>query len=158
MIVAVRDWFLARSQRERYLVLAMLAIAAPLFAWLLIVRPVTAAYQDALRHHVEAIDRHGRVLELADALKRNPGRGAPTVSGDLALLVTEAATQAGIALQSATPSGTDAVDVSVTGGAAIGLSQWFRETDARGLSVDQLRMTPLPDGSVSMTARITRAR
>lgn len=158
MIVRVRDWYLTRTRREQYLLLAMVAIAVPLFVWLLIVRPLTTAYQDALRDHLAAVDRHGHVLALANAIKTSPARPRSQPSGaDLALVVTEAATQSGISLQDASASGPNAVQVTVGGGQATVITQWLRGIEGRGLIVQELRMTPLPDGSVNMSARVARA-
>ena len=70
MIVAVREWYVSRSERERRLILIMLAIAVPLLAWLIVVLPLSQARESALERHVEAIDRNGRVRALAD-----PDRG-----------------------------------------------------------------------------------
>jgi general secretion pathway protein M len=157
MIVRLRDWYLARTQREQYLLLAMTAIAVPLLVWLLLVRPLSAAYEDALKEHLAAVDRHGRVLALADAIKTAPARPRTQASGaDLALVVTEAATQSGISLQGAAPSGPNAVQVTVGGGQATAITQWLRGVEERGLVVEELRLTPLPDGSVNMSARVAR--
>jgi general secretion pathway protein M len=157
MIVRVRDWYLTRTQREQLLLLAMLAIAVPLLAWLLIVRPVTSAYQEALRAHLEAVDRHGRVLVLADVAKRSPpAPRLPSGGADVSLIVTEVATQSGVALQGTSPSGSNAVDVTVGGGQGPAIAQWLRGLDQRGFVVQELRMTPLPDGTVNVSARVAR--
>lgn len=156
MTATVRDWFLARTQREQRLILLMLAVALPVLAWFLVVRPLNAAYDDALQDHLAAIDRHGRVLALAEAAKSNPARRVDANKADLQLIVTQAASQAGIALQGADPSGPDAVDVTVAGGRATVLGQWLAQFEAQGVAIQQMTMTPLPDGTVNMSARLAR--
>ena len=156
MTATVRDWFLARTQREQRLVLLMLAIALSVLAWLLVVRPLSGAYDDALRDHLAAIDRHGRVLALAEAAKATPARRVEANKADLQLIVTQAASEAGITLQAATPSGPNAVDVTVAGGRATILGQWLAQFEANGIAVRQMSMTPLPDGTVNMSARLAR--
>lgn len=157
MIVAVREWYGGRTRREQLLLLAMVAVAVPVLLWLVIVMPLTAAYRDALQDQLEAIDRHGRVLALADAAKARPAQApSPDAGTDMQLLLTEAAAQAGIALQQATPEGQDAATVAAAGVRAPAVAQWLRELDARGIAVSELRMTPQGDGTVSMTARLVR--
>jgi len=155
-MTAVRDWFMGRTKREQRLVLMMLAIALPVLAWLLVVRPLNAAYDAALDDHLAAIDRHGRVLVLAEAAKAEPSRRVEADKADLQLVVTQAAAQAGITLQGANPSGTNAVDVAVTGGRATALGQWLAQFEAQGIAIQQMSMTPQPDGTVNMSARLAR--
>ena len=157
MTATVRVWFLGRTQREQRLVLLMLAIALPVLAWLLVVRPLTVAYDEALDDHLAAIDRHGRVSALAEAAKAMPARRIEANKVDLQLIVTQAATQAGIALQAANPNGPDSVDVTVAGGRATALGQWLAQFEARGIAVQQMTMSPLPDGTVNMSARLVRS-
>jgi general secretion pathway protein M len=156
MTATVRNWFLGRTKREQRLILLMLALALPLLAWLFVVRPLSAAYYDALQDHLAAIDRHGRVLVLAEAAKSTPARRVEASRADLQLVITEAASQAGITLQGATANGRNAVDVTVAGGRATALGQWLAQFEAQGIAVQQMTMTPLPDGSVNMSARLTR--
>lgn len=155
-MTAVRDWFRGRTGRERQLIVLMLAIAAAVIAWLLVVRPLDSAYDAALDEHLAAIDRHGRVLALAEAAKSTPSRGFDANKTDLQLVVTQAAAQAGITLEGANPSGANTVDVAVAGGRATALGQWLAQFEARGIAVQQMSMTPLPDGTVNMSARLAR--
>ena len=156
MSPTVRDWFLARSPREQRLILVMVAIALPILAWLLVARPLSAAYDDALNDHLAAIDRRGRVLALAEAAKAKPARRIEASKADLQLVVTQAASQAGITLQGANPSGQNAIDVTVAGGPATALAQWLAQFEAQGIAVQQMTMTPLPDGTVNMSARLAK--
>ena len=155
-MTALRDWFLGRTQREQWLVLLMLAIASPLLAWILVVRPLGAAYDAALDDHLAAIDRRGRVLALAEAAKTAPARRVEGNRADLQLIVTQAAAQAGITLQGANPNGANAVDVAASGGRATALGQWLAQFEAQGIAVQQMTMMPQPDGTVNMSARLAR--
>ena len=155
-MTAIRDWFLSRTKREQRLVLLMVAIAVPVLAWLLIIRPLGAAYAAALDDHLAAIDRRGRVLALAEAAKSAPARRVEANKADLQLIVTQAATQAGITLQGANASGPNTVEVAVAGGRATVLGQWLAQFEAQGIAVQQMTMMPQPDGTVSMSARLAR--
>ena len=155
-MTAVRDWFIGRTKREQQLILLMLAIALPVLGWLLVVRPLSGAYDQALDDHLAAIDRHGRVLALAEAAKSTPARRVEANKADLQLIVAQAATQAGITLQGANASGANAVDVTVAGGRATALGQWLAQFEAQGIAIQQMSMIPQPDGTVNMSARLAR--
>jgi general secretion pathway protein M len=155
-MTALRDWYVGRTQREQRLILVMLAVAVPVLAWFLIVRPVSGAYDQAVQDHLSAIDRHGRVMALAEAAKSTPARSVAASDADLQLVVTEAASQAGIVLQGTTPNGSNALDLNVAGGRATALLQWLAQFEAQGIAVQQMTMTPQPDGTVSMSARLAR--
>lgn len=153
MILVIRQWYSTRSERERRLILAMLAIALPLLAWLLFVLPLSRAYDEALERHLAAVDRNGRVRSLAGA-SATPGRGAP--EGDLALVITDNAGQAGLTLDSSAPAGPDAVAVTVAQASPIAVSQWLSGIEGQGLRLDDLRLVPAGPGGVSLSVRISR--
>jgi general secretion pathway protein M len=153
VILVIRDWYSARSGRERRLILAMLAIAVPLLAWLLFVVPLSRAYDNALDRHLQAVDRNGRIRALAGA-DAAPGGGAP--KGDLALLLTDHTGRAGLALDSNAPAGPDAVAVTVTQASPIAVSQWLSGIEGQGLRLDDLRMVPAGPGGVSLSVRVSR--
>jgi general secretion pathway protein M len=158
MIVTVREWYVTRSEREQRLILLMLAIALPLLAWLLVVRPLETSYDRALDAHLAAVDRNGRVRALA-ATPRDAGvRSGGVAEGDLGLIVAEAATQAGFALDSSAAAGPDAVTVTIASARAPAAVQWLRDFELRGIRVEDLRMNPAADGTVSLNARLVRVR
>lgn len=159
MIVTVRQWYESRSVRERRLLLLMLAIALPLLAWLLIVAPLSNAYDDALDRHLEAVDRNGRIRALADPARATRPAVVPTAgSADLALIVTEAATQSGLTLDSTSAAGPDTVTIAIAQARPTAAVQWLRDFELRGIRVEDLRMTPASDGTVAVTARLVRTR
>ena len=159
MIVTVREWYSARSVRERRLILLMLVIAVPLLAWLLVVVPLSNAYEEALERHLEAVDRNGRVRALAEPARISRPLAAPAAgAADLALVVTEAATQAGLTLDSTSPAGPDAVTISIAQARPMAAVQWLRDFELRGIRVEDMRMAPAADGTVSLTARLVRTR
>jgi general secretion pathway protein M len=153
---AARDWYLSRTQREQRLILLMLAIALPVLAWLLVVLPLDAAYDDAAKDHLEAVSRHGRVLALADVAKSASARRTRESNTDLQLVVTESASRAGIVLQGTSPGGPNVIDLTVAGGRAPALAQWLAQFEAQGILVHRMNMTPLPDGTVNLSARLAR--
>jgi general secretion pathway protein M len=159
MISRVNEWFGGRTPREQRLILLMLAIAIPVLGWLLIVRPMTQAYDEALEQQLEAVDRNGRVRMLADAAKRQPSaaRVAPPAA-DLGLVVAEAASQAGLALEGNNPAGPNAVAITIGQAPARGAVQWLGDLETRGLTVAEWKLTPSGAGTVSVSARVTKAQ
>lgn len=160
MTGTVKDWYAARSLRERRLIALMLVIALPLLAWLLVVAPLSKAYEEALVRHLEAVDRNGRVRALAKPGRISQPAIAPQSGGtaELALVVTEAAAQAGLTLDSTTPAGADTVTISIGQARPTAAVQWLRDFELRGIRVEDLRMAPAADGTVSLTARLVRIR
>lgn len=156
MIVRVREFYSSRSTREQRLLLLMLGVALALLGWLLVVQPLGRAYDEALQAQLEAVDRHGRVAALAEAATSAPARPRTDGDVDLQLAVTEAAGQAGLALQSATPAGGDSIDVTTEGAPAPVIGQWLRDFEARGIRVEQMRMIPQGGGLVTLSARLSR--
>jgi general secretion pathway protein M len=155
VIVKVREWYSARTKREQQLLLLMAGLAIPVLAWL-IVMVMNGAYDKALQRHLEAVDRHGRILALADTLKGSPAGATAEPQADLQVTVTEAAGQAGQTLQSANASGPNSIDIAITGTTAPLAAQWLHDLQQRGIFVEQLRMSPQPDGTLSLSATLTR--
>lgn len=158
MIAVVREYYASRSLRERRLLLAMTAIALPLLLYLIVIMPLGRAYDAALEDQLEAVDRNGRVRAMVSAARTSGSRvPAPPGGAEIALVVTEAATQLGLTVDSNSPAGPNAVTIGISqarAGAAVGL---LRDFESRGIRVEDLRMTPSGDGTVSMTARLVRA-
>jgi general secretion pathway protein M len=157
MIVIVREWLGQRSVRERRMLLAMAAIAVPLLVWLLIIRPLSAAYDDALEQHLDAVDRNGRVRSLIDTANARPDittRFAPIA--DIGLVVTEMAGQSGLTVETS-PQGNDRVGIAIAQAPAAGVMRWFADLEARGLVVDEWRLSPAGDGSVAVTGQVRKA-
>lgn len=157
MIVTIRQWVLARSVRERGLLLAMLAIAIVLFAWLLVILPLRAAYASSLERHLVAIDRHGRVLALAEAARTAPSRSAAAPpAGDLALVVGDSARAAGLVLDRNTAAGAQGLDIVIAKAAPSAALGWLGGLERNGYRVEQLQVTPGIDGTVAVSARLVR--
>ena len=153
MIVVVRDWYGQRSAREQRLLLAMLVIAVPLLVWLAVIVPLERAYDRALERQLEAVDRHARILSLAERAKGAPARRpAPVV--DLALFLTDNARQAGMtAAPSAAPQPGSSLVTIATASAPAAL-EWLRQLEASGYVVSDVRIAPAADGSVAVSATI----
>ena len=142
----VTDWFGNRSPREQRMLLVMLAILVPLLIYLLLVAPLSAAYRSALEEHLEAIDRNGRVKALAEGSTNAPAAQFPQVS-DLSLYLTDNGRQRGIEASARGNAGQ--ARVTVAGATPAALLAWLSGLESAGLALDDVRIAPAGDGSVS---------
>ncbi|WP_205479445.1 type II secretion system protein GspM [Sphingomonas arenae] len=153
----ILSWYQGRSSREQRLILAMLAIALSIFLWLAIWRPVSSALDDARERHEAAVERHARALAAVEGLK-GAARPVATPAGDMSAYVGEAAANAGLTLGSATPQGRDRVAVTIPNGDPRVIIGWLRVLEQQGFVVQDLRMTPVAQGTASLSAVLARPR
>lgn len=156
MIGRIRHWYSARTTREQWMLLGMVAVAVPVLLWLALIAPLSNAADEALERHLEAVDRHGRILALSESIQAEPSRARIARDTDLQLVVSEAATLAGLALADVSPAAGDSVAVRIESGRAPAAAEWLRSLEARGLVVDEFRMTPANEGGVDVSARLAR--
>lgn len=155
MIANARHWFLARSRREQLLLTAMLALALPLLAWLLVYRPVDAALTSARARNVAAVHEHGRVVAQLAQLKQTAPATSTPATGDLALLVSVSAGRHGVVLASNSMQGPDAMAFVTQAGPVTAPLRWLQELEEQGVAVRELQLTPAP-GGVSVTGQVAR--
>lgn len=154
-MVHTRQWFLARSRREQLLLSAMLAIALPLLAWLLVYRPVGAALTSARERNVAAVQEHGKVVaRLAQVKQAAPATSMPP-TGDIAVLVSESAGRNGVILASNSMQGPDVAAFVTQAGPVTAALRWLQELEGRGVAVRELQITPA-GGGVAVTAQVAR--
>ena len=153
MIVVVRDWYGQRSPREQRMLLVMAAIGLPLLLWLALIVPINRAYDRALERQLEAVDRHSRILGLAERAKSAPAlRPAPVA--DLGLFLTDSARQAGLTVApSAAPTPGSSL-VTIAAASAPAALEWLRQLETSGYVVSDVSIAPAADGSVAVTATI----
>ncbi len=156
MIVRLRDWYGSRSQREQRMLLLMTAIALPLLIWFLIVRPLSNAYDSALDRHLAAVDLNGRVRALAAGKIGRPIVNVGAPNSDIALIIAERAAQSGLVLDTNTAAGPNDVSISIAAAPTIAATQWLAQLERDGFAINDLRMTPTPDGNVAVSARLVR--
>ena len=154
MIVRFREWYGARSLRERRLLQLMAAIAVPLLIWVLVAVPLGRAYDDALQRHLQAVDRNGGVKALAER-SSGSASNAPAAVPDLALFLSDSARQRGIAAEgrSGPAAGSAVIDMaSISAPTAL---EWLRGLEADGYRVSEVRMSPTGGGAVAVTATVS---
>lgn len=143
-------WWRERSLREQRLLLVMLGLLALLLGWLLVVRPLGDALDDAKRRHGEA------VVALAEARARAGGgsieRPAPPLPLDS--LVARSANEAGFAGAQIAARGPARADVVIPAARPQALFAWIARLEAQGLVVSSLRARSNPDRTVHVEAAL----
>jgi len=143
---AVKFWWTQRSEREQRLLALMLGLLFIVLAWLLVIRPLTAALEAARLRHGEA------VLALAEAKARAaplPGRAArapPALPIDS--LISRTAAEAGF---TGARVGQGPVRASVTLDSARPQAYfaWIAALESQGLEVERLQARANPDRTVT---------
>ncbi|WP_300975004.1 type II secretion system protein GspM [Sphingomonas sp. LHG3406-1] len=154
---AVRDWWLGRTVRERWLVALMLAILLPLLAWLLVARPLIVALEQAQQRHVQAVRQHGLVLAQVTQLRSAPRIAAgSTAAAPIALRVTDAAARGGISLSANQPLGPSSTAITLAPASPTAALRWLRQLEPSGIVVRELGITPQGNGLVVVNATLTQ--
>lgn len=154
MIVQIRSWVESRSARERRLLLLMLAILVPVLIWLILVRPLSTAYDDALQRHLQAVDRNGRVKALA-ASGAVGARTAPRAVPDLALFLGDSARQRAITAEVTPGPAPGTAVVTIASSAAPAALDWLRGLETAGYRLGDVRLAPSGAGAISVTATVS---
>jgi general secretion pathway protein M len=138
-------WWDMRSARERWLIRAMLSIAAILLIWLLIVRPLADALDSAKMRHGDA------AVALAEARARAlpPATSAPAASGPVEAIVARTAAAAGFPGARIAASGPGRANVGLDAARPQALFGWIAQMEQQGLIVERLRVQANQDHTLS---------
>ena len=144
-------WWRERSLREQRLLLVMFGLLALLLGWLLVVRPLGDALDDARRRHGEA------VVALAEARARGGGgpsavRPAPPLPLDS--FVARSANEAGFTGAQIAARGPARADLVIPAARPQALFAWIARLEAQGLVVSSLRARANPDRTVHVEAAL----
>jgi general secretion pathway protein M len=138
-------WWDARSERERWLVGAMLVLAAILLIWLLIVRPLADALDAARMRHGEA------AVALAQARARaHPSAAAgPAAAGPVDAIVARNAAAAGFPGARIASQGPGRATIGLDAARPQALFGWIAQMEQQGLVVERLRAQANQDHTLS---------
>jgi general secretion pathway protein M len=138
-------WWDARSARERWLVGAMLVLAAILLVWLLIVRPLADALDAAKMRHGDA----AVALALARARAQPAPTSAPEAAGPIESIIARTAGAAGFPGARVAASGPGRASVSLDAARPQALFGWIAQMEQAGLVVERLRVRANQDHTLS---------
>lgn len=150
-------WFIGLTGRERWLVGVAGGLTALIVLVYGLILPLGHALDDAAVRHREATERAGRIVAGLDALKRAPAPRAAAMAGPLEQVAQASAQAAGFVVQSSQKQGSDMVIMVIPTARASAALAWLDGLAAQGLAVEQLTVTPAPDGTVSVNVTLRRA-
>lgn len=150
-------WYRDRSLRERRLLGVMAVLGVVTLAWAGIIRPVNDGLSSARARHASAVIRLADTQARLDTLRLiQRDRPAP-LGGPIDAIIRLRADEAGFALASATPQGSDAVQLSIAAARPGALIRWIADLESAGILVESLTLSN--NGNQTVAAQMTlRAR
>jgi general secretion pathway protein M len=141
----MRIWWEARSERERWLVGAMLVLAVVVLGWLLIVRPLSDALDAAKMRQGDA----AVALARARARARPAAAAGPAASGPVDAIVARTTGAAGFPAARIAAQGPGRASVSLDAARPQALFTWVVQLEQAGLVVERLRAQANEDHTIS---------
>lgn len=149
----IAQWWSGLSNRERRLIVVMLAVVAFFVGWLGIWRPVHSAIDDGWASYGAAVDRNAAVRARLEQLARLPAQRGAASAVDAEQLVTQSAAEAGLTLDRSAGQGAGRLAVTISSARAGALLAWLSALEAQGIVVETLSMTPAAmPGTVAVQA------
>lgn len=157
-MIRVNAWYLGLTERERVLVGVAGALVALVVFIFGIVMPVGGALDDAAVRHRLVTERAGRIEAQLVALKTAPRSRAAALAGPVEQVAGASAQEAGFVVQSNQRRGSDMAVIVIPAARPSAALAWIDGLSAQGLAVEQLTMTPAPDGTVSVNVTLRRSQ
>ncbi|TPG12387.1 type II secretion system protein GspM [Sphingomonas oligophenolica] len=142
----LRTWFMARSLRERRLLLAMAALLVVTILWAGIILPVRDGLETSQARYDDAVVRLATTRGEVDSIKANGRR--PALTASLADTVRAAADQAGLAIATLDEQGAGRVHLTIQSARPGALSGWLAGLEVRGILIDAATLRDNGDKSV----------
>lgn len=157
MMQRLNAWYIALTQRERVLVSIAGALAALVLLVYGLVLPLGHALDAATTRHRETTERSGRIVAGLEMLKRVPAARSARIAGPVDQAALASAQEAGFVVQSRELRGADMVVLAIASARPSAVLAWLDGVERKGLTVEQVTMTPAPDGSVSVNVTLRKA-
>lgn len=151
MIGAMRRWFAALTLREKRLVLVAAALAVITLVWFGIIRPIGDGLSSARSRYNGAVGRLADTRAQMQALTSLQADRPPPLAVPIDIAVRDRANIAGFALNSVTPQGSAAVQVTITAARPAALFGWIADLESSGVIVDTITTTDNGDQTVAAT-------
>lgn len=149
MTEQILAWYRARTQREQYMVAGAGIAVLLAIAYFLIV-PLSDATASAKARHADAVIALGETQARVDAVKTLQAERAAPLDAPLESVIRARANDAGFALSSVTPQGSDGVQIAIASARPGALVGWIAGLESSGLLVDRLTTTDNGDRTVSV--------
>lgn len=148
---ALRSWWRTRTPREQGLVLAMLALAAVVLVWLLVVRPLGDALSDARARHGAAVVALAEARAQAAAIGTIERAPRPALPAPIEQLIGSAAAEAGFPASRIEREGEHQATLAVDAVRPEAFFGWVRRMESEsGLIVERLRATSNSDQTLAV--------
>ncbi len=142
------QWWAGRSQRERALLLVMLALALPILAWLLILRPIDLALDTARANHWAATTRLIQVRSDAGLLESTASVANETAQA----IAARSASAAGFVPSRLDPTPDGKAMLTLPSAKPAALARWLQALDREGVFVETMTVRPNSDSTVAVEA------
>ncbi|MEG3175016.1 type II secretion system protein GspM [Sphingomonas sp. RB3P16] len=142
-------WFRTRTRREQYLLLTGAGMTLLALCFFLVV-PLGDALDSARARHADAVIALGETQARVDAVKAAQAARVAPLDAPLESVIRARANDAGFALASVVPEGSDRVQLSIASARPGALVGWIAELEAAGILVDRLATTDNGDRTVTV--------
>jgi general secretion pathway protein M len=148
---SLKIWWRTRTLREQRLLLAMFALAAIVFAWLLVIRPLSDALSRARERHGAAVIALAEARAQARAIS-GLQQGAPTaLTMPLETLLSQSASEAGFTVARAEREGPNQATMAIQAVRPQAFFTWIRQMESRHrLIVERLSATTNSDQTLAV--------
>ena len=150
-------WWRGRTRREQGLLLVMLALAAVVLGWLLVVRPLSDRIDEAQRRHGAALVALAEKRGEAEALRRLESRPVVEATLPVDAMIGRSAAEAGFAGARIVGQGPARATVAIDAARPQAFFSWVAQLERSGLAVDRLRAQANSDRTLSAEL-VLRAR
>jgi general secretion pathway protein M len=156
MTARLKTLWLARTERERWLLGVMLALVALVLAWLLILRPLGDMLSAARQRHGEAVAALAEARSQAAAIGGLEKNRPATTTEPIDTAVAAAASAAGFQLSGLQPEGPGRVSLAIAAARPQALFGWIGQMEAQGFIVESLTASSNPDRTLSAQILLRR--
>ena len=146
------EWWRERSRREQRLLLVMLGMIVLVLGWLLVIRPLSDALDDAERRHGEAVLALAQAEGRAEAARRLQGERSASAPLPIDGFLGRTTSEAGFAGVRIVGQGPARATMSLQAVRPQAFFAWVRQMERRGLIVDSLRARANNDRTLAVEA------
>jgi general secretion pathway protein M len=150
MIERARDWWLGRSERERWLLGVMFALLGVMLFWLIVLRPLDAARLRGELRLAAATGEAGRIASATWAMREARRTAPPVLAVPLTAAIEQAAQANGFTFSRLDLQGADRATVAISTAKAPALFTMLGALETQGIITDRLTLRANSDGTLAV--------
>lgn len=154
MIISFRNWFVALSEREQWLVGVAGILAALVLLIFGIILPAMSAIENAETAHDEAVQRRGRIEATVAAATGQIAAVTHTGGAAIDLIVTQSAAEQGFDFVKSANTAPGEMTFRMDQARASALFAWLAELEGQGIEAHTISLRGGPNGSVTVDAQL----